>query len=289
MAKLRTLEICGLNIAMHSPHPTTRYLELFRHAQANGQRYRQGELHGLMLGPWFALSEQETIENILVGEIYRFVNINPNEPWFDTQTSRPATEEEMGMVNIPSHLRAHLQQIPFVFNARTHQLWFVSHDGKSRLGPKPAERFFQTLLLDAAMRLHFPEVAVTAIPSDDSLNEIFAIHSLKRLIIELKRPNPDDGAVIEQQILGRMEAQHIRSTRTEHVASTDGSIQPDVQTRQLAQVAAMNGSVTGIGKTSEGLTMRETTTDKPKRIYERVNSAIETAMDVLKRLALPTI
>lgn len=286
MPRARTIQISGLNVAMHSPHSPEKYIELLRLAKSAGHRFEQGELHRLMLGTWYAQAPADKQRGVLAGEIYRFVNIDPNEPWFNIQTSQPATSDEMGAVSIPSHLRAHLQTIPFVFDAKRHLLWFISKDKKSSLGPLHAQRFFQHILSKTATEHQLPAVEVTVLPTQNALDEIFGIYTLTHLVIELKRPNPDDGASATRAILRRMQEQGIRTTRTQHTAAPNQSIKPDDETRQLAEVAAMNGSVTGIGRDIEGVPVTETTTEKPMRLHERVMSNIETALDALKRRVL---
>lgn len=283
MAKqIRTITISALNVAMHRPHSPQRYVDLFRAAHAARRLYSQGEIHGLMLGRLQGL--RDAVEaNEFTGEVYRFVKVDANEPWFDTRTRRQATPEEVEQIAIPEHLLAHMQRIQFVFYPREHQLWFVAKDKKDALSVGAMEKFFQTLLEQTANEHQFPEIAVTALPDEDALDEVFDIPGLHRIELSFKRPNPDDAGALEARFEERLAAMNVRSRQETLAAARGQELQPDDQLRAEAEVAARNGNVKGIGRDDFGRPIERTTAQKPKRLYMRVNSAIETALDVLRR------
>lgn len=284
MSKERTIEICALNIAMHNPHSPQRYVELFKDAYALQFLIQQGELHGLILGSLY-VNDNWAEEKSISGEIYRFVKVDANEPWFNTKTAKQATERDVEAINIPPHLLAHLQRIQFVFLTDKHELWFISRDRKNSLGPLVAERFMQKLLETVVAQKQYPTVSVTALPDAETLKNLLSMHRLQKLIIEVKRPNPDDGAGAAGRAMERLERWNVKRETVELIADDDESITPDNELRNYAEVAANNGSVTGIGKNAEGLPERESTVNKPRRIFVRVNDAIETMLGVLKREA----
>lgn len=278
----RTILVSALNVAMHRPHSPQRYVDLFKAAFNAGQFFQQGEIHGLLFG-----SLQDTVDavekNELIGEVYRFVKVDANEPWFDTRTKKQATSEEVDQINIPQHLLAHMQQIPFVFYPRQHELWFVSKDRKDSLPITVAERFFQKLLEKTAMANNFPEVAVTALPDFDALDEVLGLPDLHHIELSFKRPNPDDAGGIEAIFEERLANMNVR-TRHETLTAVQGQVlQPDEQLRAEAAVAARNGNVMAKGRNEYGITIQATTAQKPRKIYMQVNSAIETGLDVLRR------
>ena len=285
MARHRTIQICGLNIAMHQPHDPESYMLLFRRAQSSQHRFKQGELHVLMLGSWSPATIEDSNAGLLSGYIYRFVRIDPREPWFNIETNQPATDQEMGEINIPERLMAHLQTIPFVFNSRSHRLWYIAKDKDSSLGPKNAEKFFESILTKTAAQNRMPPVEVTAIPAEDSLDAIFQMHQLTRLVIDLKRPNPDDAASISRVFLEQLATQNVQRQMTVMTASHGQSILPNEATKTLAEVAALNGDVRGEGRDALGLPLTEATSERPLKRAERVNALVENALDVLKRVA----
>lgn len=285
MARPRTIEISALNISMHNPHSPQHYVDLFLEALRRKKIFVQGEVHGVMLGS--LTGTRTAVEtNELRGEIYRFVKVDANELWFNTQTNEQASKDDVAELNIPANMRAHMQRIEFVFFPKEHDLWFISQDGSNRLGPKRAERFFQLLLDDAATYNDWPEVNVTVLPEKTALQNMLALHQLSKIVMQFKRPNPDDGASVAGRIMHRMEAQKIRSLKEELIAAKGESIKPDVQTIAEAGVAAINGYVEVHGKNAEGVPVHESTVKKPIRIAMSVDSMIETAAAVLLRARL---
>lgn len=270
---------------MHKPHSTEKYISLFKDAKKLKQLVRLGSLHGAMLGSLHTgRSESKTKE--LTGEIYRFVKLDPNEPWFNVETSDVATDDDVGAIKIPEHLLPHLQRIEFVFKPEVHELWFVSQDRKDRMGPKFAAAFFQQLFDRLVISGRYPDIEVTPLPDKDSLEEMMSSSTLEKITIELKRPNADDAGGDEAKWLKRLERQKARKITTEIVAAKGEFITPDEETQALAKVAARNGNVSITGRDPAGLKVEESTREKPMAISEYVDSDNETSLDVLVRTAL---
>lgn len=219
------------------------------------------------------------------GEIYRFVKLDPDQPWFNAEKKEPATEEDVGSINIPKHLLPHLQRIPFVFNARRHQLWYVSKDQRNSLAPATAVRFFEALLQSTASAHDFPEVSVTAVPEKTSVDNILTLPGLEYLRIELVRPNPDSGEGAEDRWLKKMEDQRTTKLKLELLHTKNQVLQPSAETREMASVAANNGFVFGRGRSADGLPVEDSTKSRPLQQYEFVETNLETVSDVVRRAA----
>lgn len=284
MSTTRTIQISALNIAMHQPHSPKQYISLFKDAKKLRELVRLDSLHwamlGLLYGPKAGAKNAE-----LTGEIYRFVKLDPHEPWFNTETREAATDDEVGGIKIPAHLLPHLQRVEFVFKPDVHELWFISQDRKDRLGPQTAVKFFQRLFESLVQSGKYPPIEVTAIPDRDTLDEMFSLSKLEKIVIELKRPNADDAAGEEAKWLKKLAKQNARKITTELVAVAGESILPDQETRALAAVAARNGNVSVIGRDANGKKVDESTKSRPLMIPQQVDSDIETSMDVLLRAA----
>lgn len=284
MQATRTIKISALNIAMHNPHSPEKYVALFKDAKKLNFLVRLGSLHGAMLGSLDGPKNgKESVE--LSGEIYRFVKLDPSEPWFNVETRKVATENDVGRINIPSHLLPHLQRIEFIFKPKVHELWFVSQDRKDTLGPLAASNFFQSLFDQLVESGKYPKIEVTALPDAETLDEMLSLPTLERITIELKRPNADDAAGEEAKWLKKLEKQNAQKQVTQLVANAGESIKPDSETKSLANVASRNGNVSVIGRDTAGKRVEESTRERPLVIVERVNSEIETSMDVLRRIA----
>lgn len=284
MSRTRIIRIAALNVAMHEPHSAERYVSMLKDAYALRYMVRHGELHGAMLGSLYLEDPEEPTKG-LNGELYRFVKLDPEEPWFNAETREMATDDDIGDIRIPGHLLPHLQRIAFVFKPDAHELWFISHDRKNHLGPQAARSLFQKLFDHLSVLREYPQIEVTVIPEAESLEHMLAIPTLERLVIDLKRPNADDGANEEQRLLRKLERQHAQRMRTELVATKNDSIQPDAETRSLAEVAARNGNVTVIGRDAAGLRIEDSTEERPLIESVLVDPNLETEMDVLKRVS----
>jgi hypothetical protein len=232
-----------------------------------------------MLGPLYR--ENDGVS----GEIFRFVKLDPNEPWFNAATQEAASPEELRNVSIPEHLLPHLQKIPFVFYANSHRLYFVSRDRTTRLGPAAVKTFLEAALGNPGIESLFPDVHVTVVPDSETLEKIFSMHTLERLTIELTRPNPDDGDDDEARWMDRLQRQNSRKLKVELTAGRHESLAPDNETRSLAVVAASNGKVFAEGRDVFGIKQRESTIEKPLLESAQVDSELQTVFDVLRETA----
>ena len=109
----------------------------------------------------------------------------------------------------------------------------------------------------------FGDVEVTIEPDKDTLSQIFRIKHLKRLDIELVRPNPDDHEAEERRLLRRLSRQGAKKMVVNFVAASNNDLDPDAETRILAKVASSNGKVVGHGRDSSGQVVSKSTTEKP--------------------------
>lgn len=284
MGATRTIKISALNIALHKPHSPDRYIRLMTDAYKLRHVVRLGALHGAMLGSLYYEDRDDPLKGIN-GEIYRFVRLDPAEPWFNSETHQAATDTEVDAISIPRHLLPHMQRIPFVLKPEAHEIWFVSRDRKESLGPSVAVKFFASLFLRLMKEQPRLQVEVTAIPDSLALEKMWAIPTLNKIVIELKRPNADDGESDEVRLLKRLEKQKAKRMTTELVAVLNQSIVPDAETRTLARVASRNGSVSVVGRDAQGMQVKESTDMRPLVHSATVDQEIETTMDVLRRNA----
>lgn len=245
---------------------------------------KQGSLHATMLGTLRGARSQPH-PGRLAGEIYRFVTLDPNEPWFNTVTSEPATKDEVGSISIPKHLLPHLQRILFDFRPKTHTLYYVAHDRKANMAPSVAVRFFEELLNSAAQKLEFPAVEVTAIPEAEAIEKVLKLPNMSRLEIQLKAPNADDIGDLTKRLMARLEAQSARHETTTLTAKRNEVLKPDEETRQLAKVAAKNGKVTSYGRDAQNLPIEDSTVNRPMVRSVQVDDDLETTAGVLERFA----
>lgn len=283
MSHKRTIEIRQINIAMHQPHSPQGYVDLFQKAYHLKFIHERGRSDGFMLGAVYD-SENALISDELRGEVYRFTNIDPDSPWFNTQTGKPAEEEETGRIEIPRHLHPNLDLIPFVFRPQSHQLWYVSKDRKASMGPAIAEGFFQALFNTTCLQHGLPPVEVTVVPDSGAINDVLGIHRLTRVTMVFKRPN-DDADELEKRIMERMQRRKVNRIEEVMTSQDPDGITPDADMVDEATAAAKNGYVVSEGFDNSGLPAQESTIDKPAIYPATVDDEIETVSQVLSRIS----
>mgnify|MGYP000887922734 CR=1 FL=1 len=89
----------------------------------------------------------------------------------------------------------------------------------------------------------------------------------------------DQGRPVAAEILATTKA------KLELFHAKNAVVKPDRETREMAEVAATNGSVYGRGRTADGLPVEDSTKARPMLRYEYVNTEVETVADVLQRSA----
>jgi len=270
---------------MHTPHSPQRYVEFFTESLKLRQPLRVGNIHMLMLGSVHP-DNPENPEAGLHGEIYRFVKLNTNEPWFNSQTHDVATADEVNEVKIPPYLLPHLQRFPFVFNPKTHHLYYIKKDRSDSMGPISVKHLMDYLITILVDSNQFPEINVTVIPDEKTIDKILDLSTIEHLTIEISRPNPDDGHIDGQRWMEKLERQNAKKVTMTLQSSKGDSIIPDQDTRAMAKVAAMDGKVDVVGRDMDGGKVEESTAKRNMVKYAPVNSDIETAPDVLYQVAL---
>lgn len=280
----RKIEIRQINIAMHDPHSAQAYVDLFAKTYRMRRVFKRGRADGYMLGalynPHLAVAENE-----LRGEFYRFTNIDPDAPWFNTQTGKPADEDESGRIDIPRNLQPNLEIVPFIFKPREHRLWYIGKDRKTALGPRIAESLLQTLFNSTVQVNNLPAVEVTVIPDKAAVKKVLGLHRMTRLTITFKRPNPDDAHDVERRILEKMRKRNVTRMVEVMTSKGDQGIVTDDDLSAEAQAAAINGVVVSEGYDNAGRRAKESTTNKPALYSETVDDEIETAAHVLSRIS----
>lgn len=284
MKSVRTIDISALNIAMHQPHSPQRYMDLLWDARRSKKLVQLGSVHGAMIGHLSGPREYSR-GTVLVGEIYRFLKIDASQPWFNVETRDVASEDDMEKVQIPKELLPNLQRIEFVFIPSKHQLWFSARDRGDRLGAATAKKLFDMLLTKIALEKGYPKIAITVIPDKESVEELLGVHRIKRLTIQLKRPNADDAADLEQKFLEQLEVVNSREMVTIFTEADKDGVKPTEELRGLANVAARNGSVRVEGKTADGVKIDESTIERPMVLQKQVDENVELALNVLVRTA----
>lgn len=250
----RTLTLSMLNITLPPPHERRRYIDAMQHAY---QKRRTFRIRGDLAGTIGTLRADEADPSILVGEIYKFMDLQSDRGWFDVLRREPAQPQDLAAIQIPEHLKPHFQFLPFLFFASCHRLVMVSRDGDEAITPHQAKR-----VIEAALRAVGERPDVTIEPSRDALDRILSLPRLRSLKIEITPPNPDDNREQERALLERLKKQNAARLVFDLKARDGSGLLPDEDTRGLARIAQSNGKVVGKGG-ERGKSVTVSTEDHP--------------------------
>lgn len=262
-----TLKMCGINIVTH-PHAPAGYVRLLQQVFKSRTAIPGRGAQHLMIGELKSINDERPEEG-MVGRIYRFVNIDKNAQWFNVVRHDDATPEEVDAIHFPDELRPNTETFDFVFYPKGHTLYVNMRsenkiEGKYHpIGVGQVLKLLKSLMSLPAIHKQFGAVDVTAIPDREQLERILSIHQLSKLVIEVTRPNPDELGKAQERVFARFERMNVRKVRQEITAEKKESITVDAETRELAEVASMNGKVIGTGYTEKGQRIEESTVTRP--------------------------
>ncbi len=232
---------------MHAPHSEARYSELIKALFAAKNSAATRGTSKMMIGRLYSRPEASAESGMVSGEIYTFFDLDTKSPWLNTERSEEALENEVKEVFIPENLKPHFSKFVFVFILSTHRMYIQLKSGRRSLGIQAAAAGFSRLLAMPELEDYAP-VDVTAEPSKDVVDRIFDMPFLRRLHIELLRPNPDDGHRDERRLLARLESVSASKMSEDWISEKETSLRPDDETKMLAQIAASNGFVEASGR-----------------------------------------
>jgi len=263
------IEVGAINIAA-SPHPEGVYRKAFE-AVADKEIWVWGSDKAKITAP----GPFEDKPNWLYGQILVWAEIDIDGKWLNKTKNKEATPEEKKKVAaaLPRDLEPNFRSFNYIFVVDKHRLVLeYRNELGQHFGAKRAELFFTRLFKARNLPPDFPVIEVTTVPSDESLDKIFKIARLRTLEIYIKRPNADDLTDEAGRILGRLEGQGARSQKIELTkAAKVKSLKPDDDTKKLAQVASVNGHVSGEGKDATGKKVFESTEKHPKSVSLEVH------------------
>lgn len=280
MARERTMKFARINIVTH-PHTPDGYVRLIRQAFNSRKSIAVLGFQHLMIGELRDIVRGDPLQG-MVGRIYRFTQIDPNATWFNVSRNDVATEEELAQISIPDNLRPNCDMFNFVFYPRGHAFYMESKLGRMSLSPGLVRKMLDSLFGSEEIVREFGVVEVNVFADREGLDEIFRIHQLSKLTIEVTKPNPDELQNAEMRVFGRMHAMKSRKLKMEIVAEAHESIEVDDEIRLAAVVAAAgNGKVMGSGFSDTGQRIEESTQDKPWFDDVKFDPNIQTATDAL--------
>ena len=267
MPRKKTIEISGVNIVTQ-PHSPDKYVEIIRSINQKAVPVRGNEYLMISgLRPHLNNDWSTGIER----ELVKFSNIDEHAQWVDITSGKLA--EDGDVPKLPSHLRPNGALFPFIFHTTgrrtSHRLFYISKSRNSNskktetLSPNFVERLFTTLFSEEYIASQFNSIKITVIPESSALDSIFKLPKLNKLFLQITPPNPDDLEDVEKSVYSRLSSMNVAKEEQTYYGEKDESIKPDLELRQLTEVASQNGYVSGVGKNPDNITVHLSTKDKP--------------------------
>lgn len=279
MSRTRQFQVSGLNIRVHSKHAPDEYLEMWKTLHSLRRPVPIGSA-AMMIGEVRLVDENDPLRG-LFGYFYRFLNIDPNDPWFNIVRQKRATDKEVANVNIPDDLKPNLKEIPYYFDVKRHKLYFVSKGLGASASPSAVNRLVQKLAEGRTIVGRFGKIDSTVITDKAEIDALLSWPVITRLVIKLERPNPVD-VDDEERFFNRLQKRGLESETTEYKkAHGVETILADAEMKAAARVAADNGLVEVTGKNPQFLRDQASSENFPKHVVGKYDPSIQTMMAAL--------
>lgn len=249
MPRERSFEVSAINIVIH-PHSPARYLELIRRLGRMRTAVAVRGEYQAMIGTVAPIFEDDPEKGIW-GEVWKFFELDPKSEWFNLVKHRRAEPDERKEIRIPPALKPHFSLFYYAFFPKQHLMIVETRSRGKSLSAGAVAKMLERLCERPAIAAEFGRVEVTVEPSAESLELIFQIPEIRRLRIEVSRPNADDLAEATREVMERLGKMNAERQVVELTAERHESLQPDDDIRTLAEVAQSNGEVEAEGFSNE--------------------------------------
>jgi hypothetical protein len=278
---MRVMNLAVLNVKTQ-PHSKDGYVDLFKsaHRMATPAKIRGADWG--MFGTLYSESH-ETEGQIIYGDVYKFLNIDPRGEWLDLQSLRPIEAiDENAVPPVPDHLKPNLKKIPYVLFPRKHRFFFsIKH-----MAPASMRSLLNNLFLQDDITERFGQIDISVQSTQEALQSILAIPRLTKLNISFTIPNDDEiGSDIEEKVLRRIHSQNIRSLDQQLTSTEEKGIEADEETKALMNIACSNGTVTGTGYEEETRIVKSTE-DHPLTTKRHYNPDSESQLHAMLQASL---
>jgi len=280
MRTTRAFDVSGINIRVHTEHSPQEYTELWRHLH----KLRGTVTHlsnTLMIGE-ARQEEKGNPKSLIYGNFYRFLDVKPDDPWFNIETRKKATDEDVDKVNIPLELKPNLVEIPYIFDVVKHKLYFVSKEKDISISPASILNLIEKLCYRTPIENRFGKVDLTVLSDKGEVADLLAWPVIRTLTIKIDRPNPNDYDD-EAAFYDKLKRRNAESeTRIYKKAASEMSLVPDEEIEALANIAADNGEVEVSGKDRRLNAGTASSKNFPLRIKAIYSTGLETLRDALR-------
>tara|TARA_R110002020_G_scaffold248775_1_gene462777 strand:+ start:172 stop:1113 length:942 start_codon:yes stop_codon:yes gene_type:complete len=268
----------ALNVVAH-PHPKGTYRRIFEEAAElkTGVKYYSDRF--AKISPL-----SKTREDVFTGRLATWSEVDRDENTIDTRSLEEQLFDDSGVV-IPDGIGLNAKVFTFAFNEKTHTLIFETRNDLGQamsinLALKAFDNIFSNLAIEG-----IDQIDIFVKTTADIVDRIFSIHSLRKVEIDLKLPNPDDLSDTEGDILRELEEMNSKRVFTQITKdSASESLEPTERYKAMANLAKDNGYVLGVGKDAEGHKVEMKTSQYPEeyRVYE---DAEDSGVSAIRRIA----
>lgn len=284
MGRKINFDVSGVNIRVHTVHEPLEYVALWE-AMNKTRSYIVHANNALMIGD-LRYADKDDPHGLILGNFYRFLEVDLENPWFDIDKHKKAAEEDVDKVKIPVALKPNLTEIPYVFNPKTHQLYFVSKSSLASASPHLVHKLLSAICQKREISDKFNKVDLTILTDKGKVEEMLNWPEIRNLSIKIERPNPVDQDD-ERAVYDRLRARRLESETTIYKkASGESSIIPDEEMKARARIAANNGLVEVSGKNLQRVSDKASSSDFPLKLKGIYDSKLQPLLDALKAVIL---
>lgn len=280
VAKQRTIAVAALNVRIH-PHSKDLYVQLFKDAFALRRPIQvYGSTHMLISS---LKDDQEN--NEIAGTLAKFTVIDENLTWFNYDKFDEASEDDLKKIQIPENLRPNFSSHFFEFFPSKHLVVFEARGAFGTLSVKAVHIFFSALFSQAEITQKYGSVSVSLIAARDELTKIIDGEGIRRVTIELMRPNPDDQGDYDKEITEKLLEMGAQKLTVKLDADASGNIKVEGEYRKMAALAMSNGVVSSERKLGERPRVKASSADHPQQEQIKYDPDVSTEQAVFRRAA----
>lgn len=251
MARKIKISAATLNIRLH-PHSAGIYKQwidtIFR-------RRVTAKVHGDRHGIISTINRSLIDDNIIMGAITTYIQLENSGTWFNSDELEEATEEQISAIYIPDNLHPNAYVFYFYFDLRTHQLSIQSYSNGRTFTPKSMQKLFQGFAADLRIMRAFGEAQISIVQDRASLEKLFSLERIKKVRITINRPNSDIfDDDFEKNIEEHLIRTHSKRLTFEYEALPGDSFEKTKEVETISKTALDNGVIEVIGRDEKGAT-----------------------------------
>lgn len=240
MSRKKTIKLSCINLVTH-PHSPENYIKLFNSIHSLRKDVAIGHRRKMIMGSLHTENFQK--HDVLYGLLYKFDDIDEHTVWYNTIENSQASDEDMGQLQIPDHLRPNLTTHRFLFFPKGHKLFIETKSEKANqnLSIYQAQKYFELICNNSNIVENFGEVSLTIEMDQEQLEAMLRRKDIIELSYEIHLPNPDiDG---DESFTARMQRRGVLKETRQFRAISGESLRLDDEILEASREASSNGYV----------------------------------------------